>query len=231
MNILGHLFSLLFPRACQVCGSRLSHGERAVCTRCNLSLPRTGHERHPLDNPVAQVFWHRLPIAAGMACVHHRRHSRAGNLVYQLKYCHNDHVAQWMAATMSHMLRQAGMLQGIDLIVPVPLSRERLGERGYNQAALIGVWLTHYTGIAMREDLVERLSFAGSQTALGTARRSDNVERAFAVTQAGRAALPGLHVLILDDILTTGATACAVGKALVAGGAAKVSVMVWGVAF
>ncbi len=205
----GDFVSLFFPRLCAACSGHLVRGEVAICTACLIQCPRTHDEHHPVENPVARVFWGRISLQGAAACFVFSKGGNVQELIHNLKY--NGRTDAGIAA---------GKLFGSDLkdltpfntaaaVIPVPLHRDKLRKRGYNQAACFGEGLAQAMNIPLYEHGLQRLSATESQTRKSRSARWENVEDMFAVNR--NYDLRGKHILLVDDVITTGATieACA----------------------
>ena len=221
-SFLSRILDLLSPRACAVCGQRLAVDEDVLCSMCNLHLPRTGYSRDAYDNEMARLFWIQLPIERATALMFYQPHSQAGNMIYDLKYRNHPETGEMLGRMMAEEMTADDFFEGIDLIVPVPLARKRQRQRGYNQSMEIAKGISRVTHIPIANDAVRRISFSESQTQKNRQGRQENVEGAFKLGNGRK--ISGKHLLIVDDIVTTGATVIACGKELVKAGNVKVSV-------
>ena len=118
------------PYMCELCGDRLMKGEHVLCARCFDSLPRTSWSKDLYSNAMAQHFWRKINIEAAFAFVHHNGHSHASDLIYQLKYCHNEGVGLWMGRMIGRELKDTELAENADIIIPVPLAKKRVRQRG-----------------------------------------------------------------------------------------------------
>lgn len=186
-------------------------------------MPRTEYADNPLDNEMARYFWHRIPIERCAALFFYKSGSASSNIIFKLKYCHRPDIAVEMGRILANEFLPKGFFDNIDIIVPVPLARKRERERGYNQSVEIARGVSNVTGIPINERVVRRNSFIASQTRKGHWERADNVEGVFDLLDAGT--IHSKHILIIDDVVTTGATICACGKQLAMAGDVKISVL------
>lgn len=214
------------PRRCTVCGGRLAPTEHALCTVCCLRLPRTGFCLSPTDNPVAKLFWGQVAVERATAFFYHEPHSETSRLVYSLKYRGRPDIGVALGRLAALEMMAAGFLAGIDVVVPVPLAKRRLRERGYNQSAAIAEGIGSAAGLPVETRAVVRTVYHGSQTSLSRWQRLDNVDGAFCLKDASR--LQGRHALLVDDIVTTGATAIACASALASVPGLRLSFMALG---
>lgn len=217
------LLDLISPRLCVVCGHRLTVTEEIICARCNLHLPRTGFQKNPYENEMAKLFWGQIPIERATALFYYEAHAETANILYQLKYKNYPEVGVEMGRIMATELERSGFFDGIDGIVPIPLARKRQRQRGYNQSLEIARGIQEITHLPICNKVVRRTAFEGSQTSKGRWERNENVENVFELMDT--ASLSGQHLLIVDDVVTTGATVIACAKELLKAGNIKVSVI------
>ena len=221
------LINLLSPQACCVCGHRLGIDEEVLCAACNFHLPRTFFSSNAYDNPMARRFWGRIPVQRAAALFYYEAGSQVSNLIHDLKYHQRPDIGETMGRMTAEEFAADKFFEGIDLIIPVPLEKKRRKQRGYNQSMEIAKGVAEVVGLPIVEQAVERVSFTGSQTRKSLQERMENVEGAFRST--GKVDLCGRHVLVVDDIVTSGATICACVEALKAYTDLKVSVLSLGV--
>ena len=222
------LLDLISPRLCAVCGQRLTVSEETICSRCNFHLPRTGFGKMPYDNEMAKLFWHQIPIERAAALFYYEAHSETANIIYMLKYKNHPEIGEVMGRMTARELQTNGFFDGIDGIVSIPLARKRLHQRGYNQSMEIARGVKEITGLPIYNKVVRRNTFEGSQTNKGRWERNENVEKVFELI--GSETIRGKHLLIVDDVVTTGATVIACAKELCKAGNVKVSVLALGFA-
>ena len=212
MNWWTRILDFISPRLCVVCGERLSPTERSLCSVCMLHLPRTTYQFSPDDNPVAQLFWHLTPIKRAAALLYYEPHSELARLIYDLKYHDRPDIGEDMGRLMANEMQLAHYFDGIDVLLPVPLSRKRLRQRGYNQSEMLAIGVSDITHLPIVTNALRRKHFVKSQTRLSRHERQENVEDMFELRDGSR--LQGKHVLLIDDICTTGATLIACIDAL-----------------
>ena len=206
------ILDFISPRSCVVCGRRLSPNERSLCSVCLLHLPRTTYQFTPTDNLMDQLFWGQLPVERAAALMFYEPHSEMAQLVYQLKYGQRPDIGEDMGRLMAREMSLGDFFNGIDALVPVPLTRKRHRQRGYNQSEMLARGISHVTGIPVITEAVCREHFQQSQTSLNRRERQENVEGVFVLRHPQL--LEGKHILLIDDICTTGATLMACGKVL-----------------
>ena len=217
------LLDLISPRICVVCGRRLSVTEEVICNKCNLHLPRTGFSNNPYENEMAKLFWGQIPIERAAALFHYESHAEIANIIYQLKYKNHPEIGPLMGRMVATELKRDDFFDGIDVIIPVPLTKKRFRQRGYNQSEEIAKGISEVTGLPVNKEVVKRTAFKGSQTRRSRWDRQENVEYAFELTPGEPIA--GKHLLIVDDVVTTGSTIVACAKELVKAGSVKISVL------
>ena len=222
------LLDLISPRLCVVCGQRLTISEDIICSRCNFHLPRTGFHLNPYENEMAKMFWHLLPIERATALFYYESHSETANILYELKYKGHPEIGEVMGRIIAKELLPSGFFDGIDGIVPVPLAKKRQRQRGYNQSLEIARGISETTSLPIYHKVVKRKAFEDSQTHKGRWERNENVEGVFELKDPN--AIQGKHLLIIDDVVTTGATVISCAKELCKAGNIKVSVLALGFA-
>jgi ComF family protein len=201
--------SLLFPRLCYACGSHLLRNEKLICTQCYISIPRTNYHLTP-DNPVEQLFWGRCQICKAAAFSFYNKGSRIRKLIHNLKYRGVREIGYELGKIYGLSLRHSDFLKGIDLIIPVPLHASKLRKRGFNQAEYISTGLADITGLPFDLNSLVRIALSDTQTKRSRYERWLNVEGIFFVAEPDE--LKGKHILLVDDVITTGSTleACTV---------------------
>lgn len=226
MNWITRFLDFISPRQCVVCGERLAPTEHSLCSTCLLHLPRTTYQFTPHDNPMAQLFWHLSPVEKAAALIFYEPHSEVAQLIYDLKYHDRPDIGEDMGRLMAGEMQLARFFDGIDMLLPVPLSRKRLRQRGYNQSEQLAVGISDVTHLPVVTKALRRTHFHQSQTQLSRRERQENVENLFELRDGSM--LQGKHVLLIDDICTTGATLLACCDALKAVHGIRLSVLTFG---
>ena len=208
MNFIDSIIGLLYPSVCAACGNSLFKWENLVCTRCRNLLPKTGYELNE-DNPLARMFYGKVRLQAVMACFFFSKEGKVQHLIHELKYKGNKEAGVFLGQEIGKAIQEAPLYQGLDYLVPVPLHPKREKERGYNQSLMIAQGISEVTDIPIGEDLLVRSVNTATQTHKTKDERWENVKDIFDVRHPER--LEGKYVLLVDDVLTTGATleACA----------------------
>lgn len=217
------LLDLVSPRLCVACGQRLSPEESVLCPRCMFNLPLTGYDSQPYDNYMAKLFWGHFPLEKAVAMFFYQPKTEPSEIIYSMKYHGRPETAHDMGRIFARQLLTAGFFDGIDGLVPVPLTRKRRRQRGYNQAEEIACGISKATGLPIYNKVIERYDFSISQTHLNTAQRRENVENAFRLTNGERIAHK--HLLLIDDVITTGSTIIACAQQLTQANDVKISVL------
>ena len=207
------MLNFLFPRYCWICGDRLSVSEQHLCSRCLIDLPRTNfHLRQ--DNPMEMLFWGCFNIVHAAAFFYYHQNTPTSEILYLLKYRNCPGIGEYMGEIYAQEIRlseensQCLFFSDIDYIIPLPLNSKKLKLRGYNQCDAICRGLTKVTKIPVLYDVVERTIANSTQTKKSRVERELNVEQIFRLTgmEEKRALLIGKHVLLVDDVCTTGST-------------------------
>lgn len=222
-SLLGRIIDFIFPRSCVACGKRLSVGEDLLCGPCNFHLARTNLVKDPYSNFMAQLFWKLLPVERCAALFYYKDGGLQNNIVHGLKYHSRSDYGIKMGKTAATEFAPYDFFDGVDVIVPVPIARNRERERGYNQSVMIARGVSAATGIPVCEYAFVRDEFVSSQTSLNLVGRWNNVKGTFHLIKPD--AIAGKHVLIVDDVCTTGATLRALGEEAVKAGGVRISFM------
>lgn len=201
MKWISDLLDLILPRYCAVCGHILSSTEKDICLNCLYRMPRIEHEA---QKEIEKLFWGITPIERATSYIYYRKGSPYNNLLHLAKYKNRPDVARNIAATSATELITQGFFDDIDAIIPLPLSKKKRRKRGYNQCDYIAEGLSKVTGIPVIRDAVARTVANETQTHKNRDERWQNVAGIFAVTKPE--VLQGKHLLLVDDVLTTGAT-------------------------
>lgn len=236
--LLQSILDFLLPRYCPVCKNRLQVEEKAICKDCLSDLPRTRQwlprndagvgEKTFEEGPFAQMFWTRLPeLTKAVAFLNFRPQSEVAEIVYDFKYRGMRDTAVEMGRIAAKEILPSGFFDDIDSIVPLPLSKKRFRDRGYNQSERIAHGISQVTGIPVETRYVVRRSFKTSQTNLSKIERPDNVRNVFCLGEKSDD-MHGKHILIVDDVVTTGATTAACAKIVLQISDTKVSIFALG---
>ena len=200
------LLQLIFPQLCVGCGDHLPSKDNVLCSSCTWLLPATGFETAP-GNPVERKFWGRIPLKAAAAAYYFNQGSLVRHLMHQFKYKGERELCVLLGRMMGSRLAASGRF-GADCLVPLPLYESREHKRGYNQAGLLCRGIAEVLEIPVEEGLVRRNRHTSTQTDKGRQQRWINMAGNFRLTGKDP---PGNRLLLIDDVITTGATleACA----------------------
>jgi ComF family protein len=166
-------------------------------------MPRTNYHLDE-NNPVAQLFWGRCKIEKAAAFSFYNKGSRIRNLIHNLKYKGIKEIGYELGRIYGTVLHNSGFTEGIDLIIPVPLHPSKKRQRGFNQSDIISSGLSESTGLTVDAKILERKIVTETQTRRSRYERWENVEGIFNVTDTNM--ITGKHILLVDDVITTGST-------------------------
>jgi len=226
MNWWTRFLDFVSPRLCVVCGRRLAPTERSLCSVCVMHLPRTLYQFEPDSNPMAKLFWYLTPVERAAALMFYEPHAEMARMVYQLKYANRPDIGEDLGRLMANEMHYARFFEGIDALVPVPLSRKRMRQRGYNQSEMLARGISDITRLPVITRAVGRKHFRQSQTHLSRYERQENVADMFFLVDGSL--LQHKHVLLIDDICTTGSTLMACINAIKPVEGIRISVLTLG---
>ena len=221
LNYLSDFISHFYPRLCAGCQATLVRGEDLICLGCLADLPKTGFEK-TADNPVAQLFWGRAEIQLATAFCSFDKGGIMQQFLHKLKYKSCSEIGEKLGRMFGNDLNLSAPYREIDQIVPVPLHPLKERKRGYNQSAMIGLGISAAMGIPMMRDNLIRNYNSETQTNKGRFERWENVRELFSVRKPEQ--LEGKHLLLVDDVVTTGSTLEACAQVLLEIPGVKVSV-------
>lgn len=218
------LLSLLFPEVCHACDESLARGEKFICTTCNVKLPYTDLHLHGATelNVLQQRFWGKVPVRFAFSYLYFKPKGRVQRLLHKLKYKGAHELGEHLGKRYGTILSDHHYADQFDLILPVPLHRLKLRRRGYNQSDGFASGLSEAMRVEWSNSLLVRNSDTDSQTKKSRLGRWQNVEKVFEVKSPDK--VKGKRVLLVDDVLTTGATLEACAIILLESGCSEVSV-------
>lgn len=222
-KIFKDLLNFLFPRYCVMCGERLAEGEDYICVSCIRHLPLTRSHLKD-DNPIERLFWYQLPVVRATSYAFYEGASFR-RMVYKFKYFDSPKLGTFLGRMMAVNLLKDNFFEGIDMIIPVPLSKRKLLKRGYNQCLYLAQGVSEVTGIPIDTTSVIRCVDNLAQASLShdSQRRQENVEGIFRLCCSEN--VDGKHVLVIDDIITTGSTILSCCKEIASQGNVRISIL------
>ncbi|RDC65679.1 ComF family protein [Adhaeribacter pallidiroseus] len=222
-NIFADFISLLFPQECLACQELLARGEKSVCTECRINLPYTNsHLLFNSDNGLLQRFYNKVPVKYAFAYLYFNRSGRVQKLLHALKYKGHEEVGETLGNWYGAELKENNYHQQFDVIIPVPLHTKKLKKRGYNQSDSFAKGLAQMLEVNWQPHILKRTADTSTQTKKTRLERWQNVGQLFTV--ADPASIQNKRILLVDDVMTTGATLEACALVLLEAGAQEVSV-------
>jgi ComF family protein len=202
------LLSLVFPEICNACGKPLYKHEALFCNYCKVKFPYTQFHLQN-DNPIEKIFWGRVPIEKAGAYLYFHKGNRVQQLMHRFKYKGKKEIGEFIGSQYGHELVKNNYFEKVDLIIPVPLHPDKQKKRGYNQSECFAMGLSKAMNIPFDSNILIRAQASSTQTKKNRFERWQNVETIFKVTD--NQALENKHIILVDDVITTGATveACA----------------------
>ncbi|MCC7523468.1 MAG: ComF family protein [Chitinophagaceae bacterium] len=210
-NAFHSIAHLLFPQLCCGCGSDLINGNHRICLKCFQQLPATGFASMA-DNPVEKSLWGRLLCNSAMSQFYFNKDSLLQHLIHQFKYKGDKELAYYFGTLMGETLQASSRFQQPDLLIPMPLFADKEHKRGYNQAAVLCEGIAVVLQLPVLTQAVTRTRYTTTQTYKTRMERWKNVEGVFACS--GKPEFQKKKILLVDDVLTTGATMEACGNAI-----------------
>jgi ComF family protein len=215
MNInrgyLADFLSLLFPQLCEACNEKLSGQEKLICTNCIYNLPYTNFHQQT-DHIVAQQFWGKMKLEGSYALFYFTKGGKVQRLIHHLKYKNKPQIGNLIGQIAGGRLVGNELFKTVDIIIPVPLHLSRMRKRGYNQSERFAQGLAEKLDAVVSIKNLVRTKATETQTRKSRYSRFENVSSVFAINNPE--ALAGKHILLVDDIMTTGSTLESCGNML-----------------
>lgn len=208
MTLFRDFFSLIYPNNCLACGNNLFRNEHIICTSCLFHLPKTNYHLEK-DNPISQTFWGRTQINTAAAYYYFSKAGKVQHLVHQLKYKGKKEVGIYIGELYGKELMNTESFGKTDVIIPVPLHPKKEKKRGFNQSEVFAIGLSSSMKLPIDTTSLIRTFASETQTKKTRFKRWENVKEIFSLQDAEK--LKNKHILLVDDVITTGATieACA----------------------
>ncbi len=220
-DLLVDFVSLLYPKYCFACNKGLVKGEETICTQCMIELPRTNYHFEP-ENALFKRLNGRIPLSFALAFFLFRKGGKVQHLLHTLKYSNHPEIGETLGEVYGEELQQANYGEKFNIIVPVPLHASRKRKRGYNQSEEFAKGLSKSLRIPFSGDALERTVRTETQTRKTKLKRWQNVSEVFQLKDQEQ--ILNKHVLLVDDVITTGATIEACAQVLLESGCSTISI-------
>jgi len=203
MQIFKDITHIFFPNICMCCKNTLKNNEKIICSYCLHELPLTNYTLTN-SNAVLKIFYGRIALENATALLYYHKKGIVQNLIHNLKYRNQQTIGSFIGKWLGTEMKESNQFTNIDYIVPIPLHKKRLKERGYNQVTTFGKVLAKILDVSYIENVIIRKSANKTQTHKGRFDRWKNVTELFYLTNLSF--FENKHILLIDDIITTGAT-------------------------
>jgi len=221
MNPLNDIFNLFYPERCSICENQLVKGEKTICVSCISELPVTNF-CNLKNNSVETSFYGRILVEEATSLFYFHKEGKVQKLIHQLKYKGDQQIGTVLGDWLGENMLESDRFKDIDCIIAVPLHPKKLKKRGYNQLTKFGQILSDKLQIPMIEAVLVKVSVSQTQTKKSRFDRSINVDEKFELSD--NRILANKHILLIDDIITTGATLEACSIALLHSENIKISI-------
>ena len=216
------IINLFFPKVCSGCSSFLLSNENVICTICRHDIPLTNHHLNP-ENDAFKKFYGRIPVIHTSALFYFHKKGIVQELIHNLKYKGHEEIGTILGEWYAEDLKNIELIQSVDEIIPVPLHRRKLKERGYNQVTAFGKALSSSLNVAYNDSLLIRNVYSKTQSKKNLLGRTEGIESTFDVVFTDKD--HDKHFLLIDDVITTGSTLEACSRALLKIPGAKISIV------
>lgn len=220
-NISQSISHLLFPHNCLGCATDILNQSDLLCAKCFTDLPETNFSA-AIDNPIEKTFLGRIKLEQATAAFYFTKQSLLQHLMVQLKYKNNKDVGLYLGKLLGYKLLQSGRFNDVQVLLPLPLNEKKKYKRGYNQAEIICKGIAEVFNKPIITNAVERTVFTQTQTHENRIARWQNMEGVFAL--ANEKSIANKHVLLVDDVITTGATLESCGSEILKANNAQLSI-------
>ena len=222
MKLLKDFFDLFYPNICANCKEQLLQNEKVICTFCRNDLPLTNFQSYTI-NKVSSIFSGRITIEKAYALLFFRKQGITKNLIHDLKYKGNEEVGVFFGNWIGEIVAKNKEFSTVDFIVPVPIHAKKKKIRGYNQVTKFGECLSMHLKVPLNEDVLIRQSATKTQTLKSRFERFNDLESKFSAKNTS--IFKEKHILIIDDVITTGATLEACAQELLKTPGIKISIL------
>lgn len=222
MRLFTDLFYLFYPKLCTNCEQKLVENETIICTLCRHDLPLTDFQDFK-KNKVTETFYGRVLIEKGFSLLFFRKKGITKKLIQELKYKGNQEIGVFFGNWLGEILKENKEFESVDYIIPVPLHPKKLRKRGYNQLTKFGKVLSNHLEIKFFENDLTRISSTKTQTLKARFERFKNIDTKFLLKNPDY--YDNKHVLLIDDVITTGATLEACAKEFLKSKNCKISIL------
>ena len=216
------LVNLFFPPVCAGCHSFLLWNENVICTLCRHNMPLTNHHLNR-ENEAFKKFYGRIPVEHTSALLYFHKRGIVQELIHNLKYKRQEEIGTVLGEWYAEDLKNSAIIKSIDEIIPVPLHKRKLQERGYNQVTNFGLSLSKNFNISYNPNLLVRNIYSKTQSKKNLLNRSDGIDTIFDASFSEKD--HNKHFLLIDDVITTGSTLEACSHALLKIPGAKISIV------
>jgi len=216
------LINLFFPPVCAGCHSFLLSNENVICTVCRHHIPLTNHHLNP-ENEAFKKFYGRIPVEHTSTLLYFHKKGIVQELIHNLKYKGQEEIGTVLGEWYAEDLQNLEIIQSVNEIIPVPLHRRKLKERGYNQVTNFGKTLSACLNISYNPNLLVRNIYSKTQSKKNLLNRSEGIDSVFDVTFTEKD--HNKHFLLIDDVITTGSTLDACSHALLKIPGARISIV------
>lgn len=220
-DLVVDFISLLYPKYCFACREGLIKGEETICSRCMIELPRTNYH-FELKNALFKRLDGRIPLSFALAFFLFRKGGKVQQLLHALKYSNHPEIGEVLGEVYGEELKQANYGEKFNIIIPVPLHASRKRKRGYNQSEEFAKGLSKSLKVPFSGDALERIIKTETQTRKTKLKRWQNVSEVFQLKDQDQ--IFNKHVLLVDDVITTGATIEACAQVLLDNGCSSISI-------
>lgn len=222
MEILEDLFRIFFPKLCANCENHLTKNEEIVCTFCRHDMPLTDFINYS-ENKITKTFYGRIPLEKATALLYFRKKGITKKLIHELKYKGNEEIGAFFGNWIGEIIKENNEFSDIDFIIPVPLHQNKLKKRGYNQVLKFGERVSYYLERPLLEEVLIKTSTSKTQTFKDRFERLNTIDKQFYLNEVS--ILKNKHVLLIDDVITTGATLEACAKKIQKTEGVKISIL------